>query len=783
MIPTGMLTGSGACLARNLIKVCMDSERLLYDINELNHLFRDSASVETLLNKAVEMVAERTRAAVCSIYLYNPEKRELTLRATRGLNPESVGRVRLKLGQGLTGLALKEMRTICEPDASHNPHYQFFPGIFEERYNAFLAVPIARGLSKMGVLVLQRETNQCFSEPDIVALETVASQLGNIIENAQFIMGIHEPPQEKPKGPPAELKFIKGKMAAEGFAYAPAMVLDKHKSLSFLLRHDYGRTYTLEEFHKAVAATENQLEELQEQVEHKLSDAASLIFAAHLMILKDRDFLGRIIERIEAGENAPVAAAQVAMSYMQSFLASDSAYMREKANDIEDLAVRIVNNLVREGDEINVYRDHVIVTRGLFPSDLLKLSSEGADAVVLVGGGVTSHIAILARSLAMPMVITDTFELLSVPDGTPLLIDAEMGNIFVDPDDHVLDTFWTRQRARLSLADQKSLMQPVTTTADGARVQLLCNINLLTDLKVANELNCDGIGLYRTEFPFIIRTTFPTEAEQYVIYRKLVESMPGKPVTFRTLDAGGDKILSYYHDIKEQNPALGMRSIRFSLQNKTIFAEQIRAILRAGAGADLRIMFPMISSLDEFCEAKEVVHESVALLAEHGLEYNEKPKLGMMVELPSVVDLVDEFAREADFFSIGTNDLIQFLLGVDRTNESVADFYLPHHPSVLRTLNRIARSAQEHGCDLSICGDMAHQTRYIPFLLGIGVRTFSVDPVYLLRTQQAIVATSIPDAEVLARTMLSKSRISEISALLPAQQTPADQPDELQARA
>ena len=748
----------------------MDSERLLYDINELNHLFRDSASVETLLNKAVEMVAERTQSAVCSIYLYNPEKRELTLRATRGLNPESVGRVRLKLGQGLTGLALKEMRTICETDASRNPNYQFFPGTFEERYNAFLAVPIARGLSKMGVLVLQRNADHCFSEPDTTALETVASQLGNIIENAQFIMGIHEPPQEKPKGLPAELKFIKGKMAAEGFAYAPALILDKQKGLAILLSHDYGRTYGLDEFHEAVARTESQLEELQEMVEHKLSDAASLIFAAHLMILKDQDFVGKIVARIEAGVNAPEAVAQVATGYMQNFLTSDSAYMREKANDIEDLAVRLVNNLVSKADESDVHRDHVIVTRGLFPSDLLKLSSEGASAVVLVGGGVTSHISILARSLAMPMVIADSFELLKVPDGTPLLIDADMGNIFVDPDDDVLEKFWARQRARLTLADQKKLMKPETATADGVRVLLMANINLLTDLKVANELNCDGVGLYRTEFPFIIRTTFPSEAEQYVIYRKLVESMPGKPVTFRTLDAGGDKILSYYHDIQEQNPALGMRSIRFSLQNKAIFAEQVRAILRAGVGANLRIMFPMISSLDEFFEAREVVHESITALARHGLEHNASPKLGMMVELPAVVDLVDDFAREADFFSIGTNDLIQFMLAADRTNESVADFYLPHHPSVLRVLNRIARSALENDCDLSLCGDMAHQTQYTPFLLGIGIKTFSVDPIYLLRTQQAITSTSLKDAESLAKTMLTKSRISEIAALLPAQE-------------
>lgn len=751
----------------------MDSEQLLYDINELSHLFRESATVETLLDRAVEMVAARTQSDVCSIYLYDPEERVLTLRATKGLNPDAVGKVRLRLGQGLTGLTLQQMQPICEKDASHNPHYLFVPGIFEERYDAFLALPIARGISKLGVLVLQRGGGECFGPSDVTALETVASQLANIIENAQFLLGRHEPHEEPGGAPTVELRFIRGKVAAEGFAYGPAKVNDKQKSLAHLLHHDYDAAYTLADFHEAVQRTAEQLEALQEQVEAKLSDAASLIFASHLMILKDKEFVGRIVRRIEDGAQPPVAVAEVAGDFMQGFLASDSVYMREKVNDIEDLAVRLVNNLMSRGEETSVVRNHVVITRALFPSDLLTLSSEGASAVVLVGGGVTSHISILARSLAMPMVISDIFELLNVPDGTPVLVDAEVGNLYVDPDDEILEKFHSQQSVRLTLNEQKELMKPETVTPDGTRVWLLANINLLTDLKPACALNCDGVGLYRTEFPFIVRTTFPSEAEQHIIYGKLVEAMRGKPVTFRTLDAGGDKILSYYHDIKEQNPAMGMRSIRFSLQNKAIFAEQVRAILRAGAEADLRIMFPMISSVDEFCAARDVVLDSIETLAQQGIPHHGQPRLGMMVELPSVVDLVEDFAREADFFSIGTNDFIQFMLGVDRTNESVAGFYLPHHPSVLRALNRVVRCAAEHDCDVSVCGDMAHQPRYIPFLLGIGVRALSVDAAYLLRTQQTIVATPIGAAEALARTLLTRSRIADIEAALAAQVLPA----------
>lgn len=746
----------------------MDSERLLYEVNELNHLFRESASIETLLDKAVEMVAKRTHSAVCSIYLYDPEERMLTLRASRGLNPECVGKVRLRLGQGLTGLALKEMKTICEKDASRNPNYTFFQGIFEERFDAFLALPIARGISKMGVLVLQRDTGKSFTEADIRALETVASQLANIIENAQFLLGIHEPRPEQPtaKTPPAAPpKLVKGKVASEGFAYAPTMALDKQKSLAFLLHHQFEGHYSLNDFREAVSRTALQLEELQERVEHKLSDAASLIFAAHLMILKDKAFIDKIVRRIESGVNPPVAVAEVSGQFVQTFLAGDNAYMREKVNDIEDLAIRLLNNLTHAGEDTQIYQGHVIVTRDLHPSDLLKLSSEEASGVVLVGGGVTSHIAILARSLAIPMVIVNDFDLLELPDGTPVLIDAEIGNVFVDPDDHVLETFHSQQRVRLSLDEQTRLIQPQTQTSDAVPIRLLANINLLTDVGLASKLKCNGVGLYRTEFPFIVRTTFPSEAEQFVIYTKVVESMQGKPVTFRTLDAGGDKILSYYHDIQEQNPAMGMRSIRFSLKNRAVFSEQIRAILRAGEGADLRIMFPMISSIDEFRHARDVVLECIDALTRQGVAHNSKPKLGMMVELPSVVELIDDLAREAEFFSIGTNDFIQFMLGVDRTNDSVADFYLPHHPAVLRALSRIVRAADRSGRELSVCGDMAHQQQYIPFLLGIGVRAFSVDPVYLLRTQQTIAGTSIREAEATAQAMLAHSHTREVERM------------------
>ncbi|HSV43103.1 MAG TPA: phosphoenolpyruvate--protein phosphotransferase, partial [Candidatus Bathyarchaeia archaeon] len=349
----------------------------------------------------------------------------------------------------------------------------------------------------------------------------------------------------------------------------------------------------------------------------------------------------------------------------------------------------------------------------------------------------TSHIAILARSLELPLVFVDDPRLLRLRREDRVLLDADNGNIYINPTEDVESSF-ARKLEGQDFELLSRLVEPETWTKDGTRVTLRANINLLLDLRTALAFKAEGIGLYRTEFPFIVRSDFPTEQEQFVIYQKLVRAMPEGPITFRTLDIGGDKVLSYYDYGKEKNPFLGMRSIRFSLRHKDIFRQQLRAILRAGQEADLRVMFPMISSVDEFVEARQEVFDCIEELHRQGLDCHARPQVGMMVELPSVMEILDELAQEADFFSIGTNDFIQYMLAVDRTNEKVAELYLPHHPSVLRALKRIVETACRHHKEVSVCGDMSYDERYLPFFLGIGVRAFSIDPHLIPRIQQTI---------------------------------------------
>ena len=745
----------------------MDHMKLLCDFGEINWVFTDTLSIETFLKKIVTMVAEHMNADVCSIYLYNDETLKLTLKATKGLNPEAINRVNLSLGEGLSGLALKEHRAICERIGSKNPHFKSIPGIFEERYESFLAVPILRGLTKIGVLTVQREHTKYFKDDDIMAMKAIASQLANILENANLLMGFGRELKQTGEAESLEdLKFLKGKSASKGFAYAAATILDHGRSFSSLERSTFHKKYTIEDLNRAILLTREQLTTLQERVEERLSDAASLIFTSHLLMLKDRVFLGTIEKKIREGINPPEAVMAVARTYVDTFSRSSNPFIREKVLDVEDLVVRLVANITSDTEAVGTYKDRIIVARELFPSDLLMLASEGVRGIILASGGVTSHLSFLARSLGIPMVIITEPRLLTMPGNIPVLMDAELGNIYVNPSEEVADSFRKRNEAREKVEKQSLSMTSETFTSDGEKITLLANINLLTDLKLARELRCEGIGLYRTEFPFIIRSDFPCEEEQYVVYRKLMEGMPGKPVTVRTLDIGGDKVLSYFPGARESNPFLGMRSIRFTLHHKHVFIPQIRALLCAGSGVDLRIMFPMIASLEEYMEARNLIWFCLNELKKEGREHNEKPRIGMMIEVPSVLSVIDDFASEADFFSIGTNDLIQYLLAVDRTNEKVAGLYVSHHPSVLRAISDIVDAARGTGIEVSICGDMAKEAMYLPFLIGVGVRILSIDPVYLPSVQRAISRISLKESRKVAQNVLKQSRMETVAALL-----------------
>lgn len=737
---------------------------MICDIAELSSLFEKSSSLDDFLQSAVSVVAYHMQAAVCSIYIYNDQEATLTLRATQGLKPEAVGKVTLKAGQGLAGTALKELRPIRAGRAAKDPSFYSVKGIDEERYEAFLAVPIRRGLTRVGVLTVQDPQPDYFDEKDEQALGAIAAQLATVIENATLFQELHRRPEPGKGGKRKQPQMIRGRPAAPGVAQGGVLFILFGRAGRFEPPTQVPKKLTLEDFDRALKETERQLKALQRQADEELSDVAQLIFNAHLLILADDGFSGEIRKSIMDGVSPVEAVVDIVNRYTDIFSASSNTRLNEKIHDLRDLGHRLMANLVGTGPEQGDYSGHIIIADELLPSDVLKLAAERAEGFI-VQGGVTSHNAIICRSLQKPMVMIDPQQMSLFVEERPVLIDGDQGTIYIEPSKEVLREYDEHRQAVRDLEGGEPV-QEQTETADGSRVKLMANINLLSDLKLARRYRAEGVGLYRSEFPFIIRNAFPSEEEQYRVYRRIVESMEGSEVTFRTLDIGGDKVLSYQGGVEEANPFLGLRAIRFSLLHKDIFSEQIRAMLRAAVGSRVRIMFPLIASLDDFLEAREVVYSCMRDLSARGDQFNETVQVGIMVELPSAVELIDELSHEVDFMSIGTNDLIQYMLAVDRTNDLVSSLYLSYHPAILRAVERVISTANKHGKDVSICGDIAGDLRLIPFLVGAGITKLSVPPRRIPELQRAIGTLRVEQAVYTARRMLACSRIAEVEKVL-----------------
>jgi phosphotransferase system enzyme I (PtsP) len=738
---------------------------LLSDIGELHSWISDHLSSKEILTRIVELISKHLKANICSIYLFDKATDLLTLEANIGFGLKKNERITLKSSEGIVGLCIRELRTINIKNASENKHFKPVHVIKEEKYDAYLAIPILKGLNRTGVILLQRESKNPFTDEDRDTLKIISSQLVNLIDNILLLDLVKQ--QDKVNIPKLfkdkEYNLIKGKIAAGGRAEGKTLLYELVGLNKLYSDSEIRQTYTQEQFRTAVAATRKQIQDLQEEVQEKLTEIGSQIFSGHMFILEDENYIGLMEKKIAEGTDPYDAIYSITIKYIKQFSASNVPLIKEKAQDMEDLGKRLLENLIFKKKQETRYKDLIIIADDLFPSDILLLASELISGIILVHGGVTSHVALLAQSLKIPMIIANEPALLTVSDGTPALLDAETGNIFINPTKDIALNFHEQIEAEKALT-KKPIKD--TVTKDNVRIDLYTNINLLADIKIAQQIPAAGIGLYRTEFPFIIRNDFPTEEEQYRVYRKLVESMGDVPVTFRTLDIGGDKILPFFQKYKEKNPFLGMRSIRFSLSHQDIFKQQIRAILRAGHGAKLKLMFPMISGMDEYLESKKIVKECIKELKELKQECHTHPEIGIMVEIPSIIPVLGDIAQKCDFFSIGTNDLIQYLLAVDRTNEEVAQLYLPHHPAVLRTMAEIIKIANSTDTPCSICGEMAHQTQYIPFLLGVGYRMLSINPRYFYSIQKQISSISISKAEKLTEKILGENSVSKIEKIL-----------------
>ena len=478
-----------------------DLLNMLCDLSDLSALVTGSENIENFLQRTVTLVSGHLGTPVCSIYLHDETADELVLKATVGLNPEAVGRVRMGPGQGLVGLVMATRQPVCEGHASNNPRFRYFPETDELPYESFLAVPIQKGEVKIGVLVVQHTELDYFETSDIMALKATGAQLAAVLENARLLMDLQRM-CSIPVRPVCNLGFIKGQRASGGFAFARATIWGR--SHGRLVAEPNGvDSGSMADFLRAVKKTGEQLDALQQRCAERLPESAALIFAAHFMMLKDPKFINRMKAQIEKGDPATRAVRKVAHYYLKLFADSPHPYIREKVSDIEDLAGRLLNNLAPSSpDENGESGGRVVIAQELYPSELLKLAAESVAGIVLANGGITSHVAIISRSLKIPMVVVQCPELMNLPEVTPVLIDGDVGNVYVDPSADIIAKFDARNQARQEVAIRNMPFPAgVARTADGTSIDLLANLNLLGELPLAREMGAAGIGLLPHRIP------------------------------------------------------------------------------------------------------------------------------------------------------------------------------------------------------------------------------------------------------------------------------------------
>ncbi len=742
---------------------------LICSVRELTGIFNTKTNVRGLLKIVVKIIAKHMQTAACSIFLLDDTTNELVLSATAGLNPDFIGKIRLAPGEGITGRAMKERRPINIPRGSEDPSYKHIPGMNEEQYNSILAVPILYQTEILGVLILEDPSPDYYNSHDVKSLQTITSQLATFLENARSLIQLDKN-GEKTGKKRSDLKksFYKGTSVSEGLAIGNALYLSDANNDIFLKKENVEYIETPEAFEQSLLSSIDQLEILQQKMDENLSEAGSLIFASHLLMMSDDDFSGTIRKYIQKGEKPSVSIVRVVNEYIELFMKSNNVHVQEKILDLKDIGHRLLRNLTGKMNLEGDYTGQIIIARDLLPSELVKLAAQHTEGFILFGTGGTSHISILARSLDVPVIfISDHDFFRSEYDGL-LIVDAFQSNVIINPDSELVDKYLTNLKNLKEKNNLKVSIIEKAVTRDGKKIKVQANINILSDARSAKELKAEGVGLYRSEFLFLIRNDFPSEEEQYLIYRRLLEQM--KDVVFRTLDIGGDKILGVTEN-HESNPFMGLRGLRYSLRNPEIFRIQLRALLRAGAGYSLKILFPLITGIEDFREASGIVRSVVTELDAEGAEHTEKYELGAMIELPSAVLMVDELAEEADFLSIGTNDLVQYLLGIDRDNDDIADLYVSHHPAVLRALQKISNAAEKYNCPLSVCGNAAADPDMLEFFIGMGISTFSINHSMIQFMRRQICEMDYRDAQLFAEKSLGTRTVKDVQDLIAGKQS------------
>ncbi|MDX6806522.1 phosphoenolpyruvate--protein phosphotransferase [Terrihabitans rhizophilus] len=722
-------------------------------LRRLREVMAEPVTAQEKLDRIVILIAANMVAEVCSSYVLRVDG-ELELYATEGLNPGAVHQTTLARGEGLVGLVAQQAEPLNLSDAQAHPSYSYKPETGEEIYHSFLGVPILRAGNTLGVLVVQNKAHRTYSEEEVEALQTTAMVMAEMIASGE-LSAIARPGAEPAVQRPLHAQ---GVPLAEGIGLGYA-VLHEPRSLATenLIAEDVN--VEVQRLDDAVAKLRHSLDELLEQGDVARQGEHREVLEAFRMFAHDRGWVRRMREAVLQGLTAEAAVERVQSDTRARMMRATEPFMRERLHDLDDLANRLLRVLTGREHGPNVQdmpENAILVARNMAPAALLDYERARLRGLIIEEAGPTSHVIIIARALGIATAGQVPNIASLIESGDPVIVDGNTGDVHVRPPEDVQLSYVdkVRLRARRQALFQEHRDEPAVTR-DGETVKLMLNAGLMVDMPSLAETGANGIGLFRTELQFMVSPTLPRAGEQESLYGTVLDLADGKPVTFRTLDIGGDKVLPYLRTVDEENPALGWRAIRFGLDRPGILRSQVRALARASAGRDLRMMFPMIATVSEFDEARGLVEKELTHLRKWGHQLPERMLLGAMVEVPSILFELDELLERVDFISVGSNDLIQFMFAADRGNPRVADRFDPLGPAMLRAFKQIIDKAQAAGKPVTVCGEMASRATGAVALLGMGFRSLSVAASSVGPLKAMIRSNTIADMQDVAARLLA----------------------------
>lgn len=725
--------------------------RIVQEVNAAENL-------QSVLDITVVRVRRAVGTEVCSIYLKEPTMGRLMFSATQGLNKDFVGKISMSGDEGLVGQVAMREEPLNLENAEDHPKFLFMPGIGEERFSSFLGAPIIHRREVLGVLVVQQQERRKFDEDDEAFLVTVSAQLAGVIAHAQATGSISLLESGQEKRGSAKFRGVSG---SPGIAIGEAVAIAPPSDLySVPMRRSKNIDEEREFFHECLEAVKEDIRALGRKLSRRLAPQEQALIDVYLHMLDDDALASEVDVRIGKGEWAQGAVSRVIIQHIRTFERMDDEYLKERATDVKDLGRRILAYLQAAKTGPTEYpKRTILVGEELTASMLGEIPVENLVGMVSVRGSSTSHVAILARSMGIPTVMGAVDLPYTQLEGSEIILDGYNGHVYYNASEELYSRFQAIYTEELALSkDLEALKDLPCVTTDNYRIPLWVNTGLQADIARSLDRGAEGVGLFRTEVPFLLRERFPSEEEQRQIYRQQLQAFAPMPVTMRTLDIGGDKALPYF-PIEEDNPFLGWRGIRITLDHPEIFLVQVRAMMKANAElGNLQIMLPMISSVPELDEALELINRAYKELVEE-LEIDlPMPIVGVMVEVPAAVYQAREFAKRVGFLSVGSNDLTQYLLAVDRNNTRVADIYQAFHPAVLQALKKVVDDGHAEGRKVSICGELAGDPGAAILLTAMGYDVLSMNATNLPRVKSVIRKISaVRASEILSAVMTMES--------------------------